>query len=66
MSLAQILVLAAVAVLVVFLLAKAILDRGPVNHAPCDCPGCEIRFRPRNLPLKPERDRLAKGGHRAL
>jgi hypothetical protein len=47
------------------LVAWALTDRTPVKHAPCDCPGCEILFRPKHLPLKPERDRLAKGGHRA-
>ncbi len=63
MTLAQVITL--LAVLAYAILFLWMVAGGPVDHAPCDCPGCEIQHRPRHLPLKPDRDRVAKGGHRA-
>lgn len=46
------------------LLGLCLADRRPAKDTPCDCTACEaVRPRPRSLPLKPERDRLAKDGH---
>lgn len=46
------------------LILIGLANRVPTKHTPCDCSGCEILNRPRHLPLKPERTRLAKEGHR--